>query len=51
MTKLNQKSGQQAFQIQWGGKNNANKFYKYLYSDATIWLDRKYEKFQTFVRN
>ncbi len=46
MTKLNQKSGQEAFQIQWGGKNNVKKFYKYLYKDATIWLDRKYNKFQ-----
>lgn len=46
MTKLNQKSGQEAFQVQWGGKNNIKKFYNYLYKDATIWLDRKYNKFQ-----
>ena len=36
----------QAYEVMWGGKNNALKIYHALYDNATIYLDRKYEKFQ-----
>ena len=32
-----------------GGNQQVIKFYHYLYDDATIWLDRKYNKFQELL--
>ena len=38
-----------AYQTGWGGINTCKQWYDYLYKNATIWLDRKYDKFQEFV--
>lgn len=34
-----------ANQVSWGGVNNLKRWYSYLYDDATIYLERKKEKF------
>lgn len=43
MTKYDQKG--EAFALRYGGRQNLLKIYDYLYKDATIFLDRKREKF------
>ncbi len=35
--------------LRYGGNHNTYKFFKYLYKDATIFLDRKYDIFQQFL--
>ena len=35
--------------IHYGGKNQIQKIFNYLYKDATIYLDRKYEKFKSLL--
>ena len=37
------------YQISYSGNGNIRKIYNFLYKNATIWLDRKYYKFQTIV--
>lgn len=41
-TKISEKGN--AFQCSWGGRNNCVRFYEYIYKDATIWLDEKFNK-------
>ena len=38
-----------AFQTQWSGRNNCIKFYEYIYKGATVWLDRKHDKFLKII--
>lgn len=40
-----------AISIKWSKKYDVNLWYNYLYKDATVYLDRKYEKFQIFLNN
>lgn len=42
-------SSGQAYTTSWSSKYDVQKWYEYLYKDATIWLDRKYENFQIFL--
>lgn len=39
--------GQIVSSFEFGGNNLSYKFLNYIYSDSTIWLDRKYERFLT----
>ena len=36
------------FKIQYGGIKNTNKIYKFIYENATIWLERKRNKMKTY---
>lgn len=49
MTKIKTSPCGKALQFMWGGRINCKKVYNYLYSDATIYLDRKYEKFNKII--
>jgi hypothetical protein len=35
--------------IMWGGRGNARKLFNYLYKDATIFLNRKHDKFLKYL--
>lgn len=35
--------------LNYGGSHNVYRIYKYLYKNATVFLQRKYDKFQTFL--
>ena len=37
------------YEIRKGGVNNALRFYKYIYQDATIYLKRKYKKYKEVI--
>lgn len=39
------------YQIQCGKVNDSLSFLDYMYKDATVYLDRKYEKYQTLIQN
>lgn len=49
LTKTKQQPCGKAIQTQWGGRENCRKFYEYAYKDATIWLDRKHDKFNKII--
>ena len=46
LTKVAYENAGKAVECHWGGINNVRTFYNYLYADATVYLERKYEKFQ-----
>lgn len=41
----------QAYKLYWGSIPNVKIWYDYLYKDATVYLDRKYERFQMFLND
>lgn len=41
----------QAYTSSWSSKYDVQKWYDYLYKDATVYLDRKYERFQIFIND
>lgn len=45
LTKTTIKEKGKAFQVNWGGFTNFKLWYKFLYEDATVFLDRKHDKF------
>lgn len=47
-TKLIEEKGDM-FSLDYGGRNNLKKIFNYLYEDATIYLDRKYNKFYSLL--
>ena len=46
LSKTSYEKAGKAYEFGWGGINNMRTFYNYLYTNATIYLDRKYEKFK-----
>jgi len=38
-----------AYNIKWGGRGNLRKFYDYLYTGATVFMDRKKQKFEEIL--
>lgn len=38
-----------AISAMWGGRNNVVHIYNYIYKDATIYMSRKYQKFQKYI--
>mgnify|MGYP003303136346 CR=1 FL=1 len=44
-------TGVNNYQISCGRVNDSLDFLSYMYKDATIWLDRKYDKYQTVLEN
>lgn len=46
-TKKNKSSN--AYDITWGGRINAMKIFNYLYKDCNIFLERKFNKFNSFI--
>lgn len=40
-----------AYQINFGGVNEVHKIIEVMYKDATVYLDRKYEKVNSFIQN
>lgn len=48
-TKLNTIKNNFAASVHYGGKGNITKIFKYLYEDSTIYMKRKYKKFQMIV--
>lgn len=40
-----------AYQVNFGGVNEVHKIINIMYKDATIYLDRKYEKVDSFIKN
>lgn len=48
-TKLYQKRNQKAFEFKKGGRNVVSPIVHYLYLDASVWLERKYDKFLEII--
>lgn len=46
---IKDKRGKLSYTYVIGGNNNIEKFYNIIYKDATVFLDRKYERFQEFL--
>lgn len=46
---VKEKRREKTYYFSFGGNNQLKYFYHYLYDDATIWMDRKYNKFQEFL--
>lgn len=44
------KRTEKTYYFSFGGNNHLEHFYHYLYDNATIWMDRKYNKFQEFLK-
>ena len=38
------------YYFSFGGRKQITQFYHFLYDEATIWLDRKYNRFQEFLQ-
>lgn len=47
---IKDKRREKTYYFSFGGNNQLEYFYHYLYNDATIWMDRKYNKFQEFLK-
>ena len=47
--KRHKESSNNIVEIRYCGKNNLKKIMNWFYSDATIYLERKYEKFKNYV--
>lgn len=43
------KKSPQIGSLPWSGRNNLRKFYNYIYKDATIYMERKKEKFEKIL--
>ena len=50
ISKVSIRNKGKAYQIQWSGVRNCHILYKYLYKDCNIFLDRKFEKFNSLYR-
>ena len=46
LPRINLREGKNLFLLDWGGIHQLRKIRDYLYKDATIYLERKYNKFQ-----
>lgn len=51
LTNINNGGCGQAYKIYWGSIPNVKIWYEYLYKDTTVYLDRKYERFQMFLKD
>ena len=47
---VKEKRTEKTYYFSFGGNNQLEYFYHYLYDNATIWMDRKYNKFQEFLK-
>lgn len=47
--RITRKKGQKAYQLSYGGIEEFEKIFEFLYKDANIFLDRKLEKFKTIL--
>lgn len=46
---IKEKRREKTYYFAFGGNNQLKYFYHYLYDDATVWMDRKYNRFQEFL--
>ena len=49
LNKIKHVANGQAVSAMWSGRNNVTQLYNYLYQDATIYMSRKFQKFQKYI--